>query len=64
MPTPPKGIDLSQARNVKRYATQIMAQAVNSKVMPLANETKMTDEERQELGAWIKAGALLDGESP
>jgi len=64
MPTPPKGIDLSDPHNVKRYASQIMAQAVSSKIMPLANQTGMTDEERAELGAWIQAGAKLDTVSP
>ena len=64
MPTPPKGINLSIPLSAKNYASQIMAQAVNSKTMPLANQTKMTDEERVKLGQWIQQGALLDGEKP
>jgi uncharacterized membrane protein len=32
-----------------------MAQAVNSTTMPLGNETGMTLEERQKLGAWLAA---------
>jgi uncharacterized membrane protein len=60
MPTPPKGIDLTNAQSVKSHAPQIMAQAVNAKIMPLANQTKMTDAERARLGAWIQGGALLD----
>ncbi|MAD60997.1 MAG: hypothetical protein CMH49_05720 [Myxococcales bacterium] len=64
MPTPPKGINLSIPLSAKNYASQIMAQAVNSKTMPLANQTKMTDEERAKLGQWIQQGALLDSEKP
>ena len=64
MPTPPKGINLSIPLSAKNHASQIMAQAVNSKTMPLANQTKMTDEERAKLGQWIQQGALLDGEKP
>ena len=32
---------------------QILAQAVNGDAMPLGNETGMTAEERQKLGAWL-----------
>ena len=64
MPTPPKGIDLTRPKLVKSYAAQIMTQAVNAKIMPLANQTGMTDDERAKLGAWIQGGALLDDVSP
>jgi uncharacterized membrane protein len=60
MPTPPKGVNLSEPELVKAHAPQIMAQAVTSKIMPLANQTGMTDEERQKLGRWIVGGAKLD----
>ena len=64
MPTPPKGLVLTTPELVKRNAAKIMAQAVNAKIMPLANQTKMTDAERAQLGAWIRGGALLDKPSP
>jgi len=64
MPTPPKGLNLTLPSSVKSHAAQIMAQSVNSKTMPLANQTKMTDEERAKLGQWIQDGARLDGETP
>ena len=64
MPTPPKGIKFTEPKLVKQYAQQILAQAVHSKTMPLANQTKMTDEERAKLGQWIDGGALLDEEKP
>ena len=49
----PKGIELETLENLKRYAAQVEVQAVQNKAMPLANRTKMTDEERAKLGTWI-----------
>jgi uncharacterized membrane protein len=49
----PKGIALETIGELKRYAAQIETQAVKNKAMPLGNKTKMTDEERAKLGAWI-----------
>jgi uncharacterized membrane protein len=49
----PKGIQLDRIENIRRYGPQILAQAVNANVMPLGNETGMTDAERKTLGAWI-----------
>lgn len=51
----PKGVMLVTIDDVKRHAAQINAQAVFNKAMPLGNKTKMTDEERAKLGAWIAA---------
>ena len=53
----PKGVNLETATNIKQHAEAIKAQAVTSKVMPLANVTKITDEERALLGQWVDAGA-------
>lgn len=50
---PPKNVILTSPDLVRRYAQQVMAQAVQGKAMPLGNETAMTDEERATLGAWI-----------
>jgi uncharacterized membrane protein len=52
---PPKGVMLETLDELRRYNAQIMAQAVRNKSMPLGNETGMTDEERQKLGAWLLA---------
>jgi uncharacterized membrane protein len=49
----PKGIMLETLADLKRHARKIEVQAVNSKAMPLGNKTKMLDEERLKLGAWI-----------
>ena len=49
----PKGIALETIGSLKRYAAQIVTQAVRNKAMPLGNKTRMTVEERAKLGAWI-----------
>jgi uncharacterized membrane protein len=51
----PKGVALETLDELRRYASQIEAQAVRNKSMPLGNETGMTDEDRAKLGAWIAA---------
>jgi uncharacterized membrane protein len=59
-PEPPLGIIYDTPEDIKRYVDKILTVAVYSKTMPLGNLTKMTDEERAKLGAWISAGASLD----
>src|SRR5436190_597830 len=48
---PPKGIRLETIEQLRRYAKQIVEQAVVGRMMPLGNETDMTEEERDRLGA-------------
>lgn len=50
---PPKGVMLETIEDIRRYAVLIDQQAVKSDVMPLGNETGMTDDERRTLGAWV-----------
>jgi uncharacterized membrane protein len=52
---PPKGVVLTSLDAIRQHKDQVMAQAVNSTTMPLGNETGMTPEERQKLGAWLAA---------
>ncbi len=47
-------------QHIVQFAPRMYERAVASTSMPLGNETGMTDAERAELGAWIKAG----GENP
>lgn len=56
----PGGVVLDQAAAIEQYANQIYDQAVLSDLMPLGNETGMTDEERALLGKWIKSGAKTE----
>ncbi len=50
---PPKGVILTSIANIVLHKEQILAQAVNSNTMPLGNETHITEEERQKLGAFL-----------
>ena len=52
---PPKGIALESIGDLKRHAAQIMAQSVETRSMPLGNQTIMTEAERETLGQWIRA---------
>ena len=54
---PPNGVSFDTPDHIAQHAAQIYERAVASTSMPLGNETGMTDKERAELGAWIKAGA-------
>jgi uncharacterized membrane protein len=55
--TPPGGVVFDTPEHIAAVAPRIYAMAVATKAMPLGNETGMTDQERADLGAWIKAGA-------
>ncbi|MCZ0733577.1 urate hydroxylase PuuD [Phreatobacter sp. AB_2022a] len=52
----PKGVTLETAADLRRFSGAIVQQSVQSKAMPLGNETGMTDAERAALGAFL-AGA-------
>lgn len=56
----PGGVHFETPDQVKRYAERIRFRAVETKTMPLANRTLMTEEERGLLGRWIGQGAKLD----
>jgi uncharacterized membrane protein len=53
----PKGFLLDTPELIVAHAQQIDEQTVRSRVMPIGNQTNMTDAERAILGAWIAAGA-------
>lgn len=57
---PPKGISFDDAADIRKHASEIKKTAIDTDTMPLGNETKMTPEERQALGAWIRAGANIE----
>jgi uncharacterized membrane protein len=50
---PPKDVVLTSIAEVRRHGDQILDQAVFGDTMPLGNETGMTYEERQKLGAFL-----------
>jgi uncharacterized membrane protein len=53
----PKGVKFDTPSQIALQATQIYAQAVTTRAMPLGNVTKITEKERQTLATWIAAGA-------
>ena len=55
----PLGIELDTAAQIHAQAEAIKRVAVDSQLMPLGNATGMTQAERDELGAWIRAGAKI-----
>ena len=55
----PAGVLLDTPQHVRANAQRVYAQAVATHAMPLGNLTHMTDAERAQLGAWIRAGANI-----
>ena len=53
----PGGVMLDKPELIQQHAQRIMEQAVKADIMPLGNETGMTDEERALIGKWIEDGA-------
>lgn len=56
---PPKGLVLEQPDQVRANARRIYQQVVVVRAMPLGNQTGMTDEERDLIARWFRAGAPL-----
>ena len=57
--TAPQGVVLDTPEQIRARAAAIEEQAVRTKAMPLGNLTRMTQEERERLGAWIDQGARI-----
>lgn len=53
----PQGVMFDKPEQIVNLAPRIMSVAVVARTMPLANQTGMTDEERDILAAWIAQGA-------
>jgi uncharacterized membrane protein len=53
----PNNVRLDRPENIQRHARLIEINAVRSRAMPPGNITRMTDNERQILAAWIAEGA-------
>ena len=56
----PGGVSFDTAADIKRRASQILAQTVLSDAMPLGNMTEMSDDERKLLADWVAQGAEID----
>jgi uncharacterized membrane protein len=55
----PGGVTFDTPESIARLAPRIQVRAVETRTMPLANKTGMTDAERELLGRWIAAGAPM-----
>jgi uncharacterized membrane protein len=55
----PAGVLLDNPQHIAMNAQRIYAQAVATRAMPLGNATRMTPEERSQVGAWISQGSKL-----
>ena len=53
----PGGVMLDQPELIVQYAPRILEQAAKADIMPLGNETGMTDAERALIGKWVEDGA-------
>ena len=52
---PPAGIELESLSLLAVHADKVHQVAVDSHYMPLGNLTGMSEEERQQLGQWLRA---------
>ncbi|HKC41933.1 MAG TPA: urate hydroxylase PuuD [Gemmatimonadales bacterium] len=55
----PAGVTFDTPESIARFAERIRVRAVETRTMPLANKTGITEDERALLGRWIAAGAPL-----
>jgi uncharacterized membrane protein len=56
-PTPPQGVVFDSTAQIVNLAPRINSVCVASQTMPLGNLTNMTEDERDEIGAWVFQGA-------
>ena len=59
-PTAPLGVTFDTAAEMKAKADRIKFRAVDSRTMPLAKRTGITDAERDVLGRWVSGGAPIE----
>lgn len=57
--SPPSGVTFDTPDSIRAYAPRIRFRAVEARTMPLANQTGITDEERELLRRWIDQGARV-----
>ncbi|UMR28823.1 urate hydroxylase PuuD [Massilia sp. MB5] len=55
--SPPSGLMLQTPELTRQHAAKVYQRVVQSKDMPLANLTQMTDGERKLIGDWFESGA-------
>jgi uncharacterized membrane protein len=50
----PKNVILENIDDLKKHAPAIYAQTVQTRAMPLGNQTEMSEDDRTTLGRWLK----------
>jgi uncharacterized membrane protein len=55
----PNGIAFDKPEQIQRQSERILIRVVQTRTMPQGNKTNITDEERDQLGAWIEQGAKV-----
>lgn len=50
----PKNVTLESIAEIKKHAVTVYTQTVQTKAMPLGDQTAMTDDERSTFGRWLK----------
>lgn len=58
--SPPGGVILETPEDIANHAERIMYRAYTTRTMPLANQTNISDEEREKLAAWVVQGAKIE----
>lgn len=57
--TAPNGVAFDTPASIQAYAARIRLRAIEARTMPLANQTGMSDAEREVLRRWIDQGAHI-----
>lgn len=57
--SPPAGMIMEDPAQIAQLAPRILERVWVNKTMPLGNQTKMTEEEREKVAAWIVQGAEI-----
>ncbi|KAA3610516.1 MAG: hypothetical protein D8M58_06625 [Calditrichaeota bacterium] len=56
----PNGVKFDKAEEIVKMKDRILNRVVQTKTMPLANQSNMTDEERKKIEIWIAQGAKVE----
>lgn len=60
----PLGIELDSPQKLKQHAEKVYQSVVITHLMPLANLTHMTDNERYLIASWFEKSAAMENEDP
>jgi uncharacterized membrane protein len=56
----PQGVIFDTPQDIQKHAARIKLRAFDQETMPVINKTKITQEERKILGAWVVQGAKIE----